>query len=172
MYDLVVIGAGAVGLSVARYFQVERRWQCLIVEKEEGIGRGVSSRNSEVIHAGLYYPTGSLKARLCVEGRKQLYHYLERNSLPFRRCGKYVVASPGQEAGLLQLTEQGRINGVTDLGLVEGKDIQKLYAHLAPNPALFSPSSGIPPSMVGCIIWPGSTRRRAATWRCTPRLLP
>ena len=73
MYDLVIIGAGVVGLSLARYFQVERQWQCLVVEKEEQFGQGISSRNSEVIHAGFYYPTGSLKARLCVEGKKRLY---------------------------------------------------------------------------------------------------
>ncbi|MFB0515652.1 MAG: NAD(P)/FAD-dependent oxidoreductase [Candidatus Neomarinimicrobiota bacterium] len=143
MYDLVIIGAGAVGLCIARYFQVERGWQCLVVEKEADIGRGISSRNSEVIHAGLYYLPGSLKANLCVEGKEQLYKYLERNNLPFRRCGKYVIASPDQEAELRQLAERGSINGVTDLELVEGKEIRRLYDQLSCYPALYSPSSGI-----------------------------
>ena len=143
MYDLVIIGAGVVGLGVARHFQVERRWQCLVVEKEEQFGQGISSRNSEVIHAGLYYPTGSLKARLCVEGKERLYSYLQENRLPFRRCGKYIMAPPDRAPRLEQLQEQGRINGVHDLELVEGRRIQELYEELAPYPALSSPSTGI-----------------------------
>ncbi|UCD37510.1 MAG: NAD(P)/FAD-dependent oxidoreductase [Fidelibacterota bacterium] len=143
MYDLIVIGAGAVGLSVGRYFQVERGFRCLVVEKEARIGQGISSRNSEVIHAGLYYPSNSLKALLCVEGKKLLYHYLEKNGLPFRRCGKYIVATPGQEQELQDLFEQGRANGVDDLELVTGDTLHAEYAQLAPCPALSSPSTGI-----------------------------
>ena len=143
MYKLVVIGAGAVGLSVARYFQVQRRWQCLVIEQEARVGQGVSSRNSEVIHAGLYYPTGSLKARLCIAGKLLLYHYLEQSNLPFRRCGKFVVAAPGQEGELEQLQQRARRNGLTDLELVEGKELPKRCNQLAPCPALYSPTTGI-----------------------------
>ena len=75
-YNLVVIGAGAVGLALGRYFQVERGWNCLVVDQESDYGLGISSRNSEVLHAGIYYPTGSLKARLCVAGKKMLFNRL------------------------------------------------------------------------------------------------
>ena len=143
MYDLIVIGAGAVGLSVARHFQAERHWRCLVLEKEPRIGQGISSRNSEVIHAGLYYPTGSLKAHLCLEGKERLYHYLERNSLPFQRCGKYVVAPQDHLDELEQLAKQGAINGVNDLEFIGAETMQHRIAELASGPALFSPSTGI-----------------------------
>jgi L-2-hydroxyglutarate oxidase LhgO len=143
MYNLIIIGAGAVGLSVARYFQVERQWRCLVLEREPRIGQGISSRNSEVIHAGLYYSTGSLKARLCIEGKERLYHYLERNNLPYQRCGKYVVAAPDQADELEQLCDQGSINGVNDLELIDGVSRQHRVKQLALCPALFSPSTGI-----------------------------
>ena len=143
MYDLVIIGAGVVGLSIAQYFQVERHWQCLVVEKEEQFGQGISSRNSEVIHAGFYYATGSLKAGLCIEGKNRLYSYLKRNNLPFRRCGKYVLAPPDRTSELERLQTQGRINGVDDLEWVGGRQVQGLYRELAPHPALHSPSTGI-----------------------------
>ncbi|MCH7520368.1 MAG: FAD-dependent oxidoreductase [Candidatus Marinimicrobia bacterium] len=126
MYDLVIIGAGVVGLSIAHYFQVERHWQCLVVEKEEQFGQGISSRNSEVIHAGFYYATGSLKAGLCIEGKNRLYSYLKRNNLPFRRCGKYVLAPPDRTSELERLQTQGRINGVDDLEWVGGRQLQGL----------------------------------------------
>ncbi len=83
MYDLLVIGGGAVGLAVARYFQLEQGWQCLLVEKEGQVGQGISSRNSEVLHAGIYYTPGSLKARLCVDGYQRLVKYLQADELPY-----------------------------------------------------------------------------------------
>ena len=90
--DCVVVGAGVVGLAVARALALQGR-EVIVVEAANAIGTGTSSRNSEVIHAGLYYPTGSLKARLCVEGKEMLYAYCKERGVPHRRCGKLVVAT-------------------------------------------------------------------------------
>src|SRR5665213_363688 len=99
-FDACVVGAGAVGLACAHAL-AGRGLSVVVLEKERAIGQGVSSRNSEVIHAGLYYPTGSLKARLCVAGRRALYPFLEAHKIDFRKCGKLVVAQAGDaEAGL------------------------------------------------------------------------
>ena len=130
VYQLAVIGAGAIGLNIARHFQVERGWSCLVVEKEAAVGQGISSRNSEVIHAGLYYPTDSLKAQLCVTGKDRLYHYLKEKELPHRRCGKYVVAPPHELDQLTSLEKQGSVNGVEDLCIITGKDLQAAYPFL------------------------------------------
>src|SRR3569833_1900015 len=91
-FDGVVIGAGVVGLAVARACALKGH-QVLVLESANHVGSGISSRNSEVIHAGLYYPEGSLKARLCVRGRDALYEYCEARGVPHRRCGKLVVAT-------------------------------------------------------------------------------
>lgn len=143
MYELVIIGAGAVGLGLGRYFQVERGWRCLLVESEAAFGQGISARNSEVIHAGLYYPSGSLKAELCVSGRERLVHYLKQRDLPFRQCGKYVLAAPEAEAQLEQLYQQARDNGAGDVTLLERGAVRQIYAELSPFAALYSPNSGI-----------------------------
>src|SRR5216683_1804129 len=90
-FDACVVGAGAVGLACA-YALGRRGLTVVVLEKERAIGQGVSSRNSEVIHGGLYYPTGSLKARLCVAGRRALYEFLETHKVAYRKCGKLVVA--------------------------------------------------------------------------------
>ncbi|HEX5389884.1 MAG TPA: FAD-dependent oxidoreductase, partial [Burkholderiaceae bacterium] len=90
--DVVVVGGGAVGLAVARAFAQAGR-EVLVLERETAIGTGVSSRNSEVIHAGLYYEPGSLKARLCVRGKELLYAFCESHGVDHRRCGKLVVAT-------------------------------------------------------------------------------
>ncbi len=143
MYDLCVIGAGVVGLSIAHHFQTTRNANVLIVEKETQPGQGISSRNSEVIHAGFYYPTGSLKAHLCVDGKHRLYHYLSAKNLPHRQCGKYLVTQPHQEVQLQALHDQGHNNGVDDLKIVPTKELLAHYPDLLPCPALWSPSTGI-----------------------------
>jgi L-2-hydroxyglutarate oxidase LhgO len=143
VYQLAIIGAGAVGLSIARYFQMERGWACLAIEKEEAVGQGISSRNSEVIHAGIYYPTDSLKAQLCVRGKERLYHYLDRNDLPHRCCGKYIMAPQHEIDQLAFLERQGQANGVEDLITVSGKDLQEIYPFLACWPALYCSDTGI-----------------------------
>ena len=97
-FDCAVIGAGVVGLAVARALALQGR-EVIVLEAEGAIGTGTSSRNSEVIHAGIYYPQGSLKARLCVEGKQLLYDYAAERGLPHRRCGKLIVATaPAQVA--------------------------------------------------------------------------
>ena len=99
-FDAVVVGAGAVGLACG-YALARRGLSVAILERETAIGQGVSSRNSEVIHGGLYYETGSLKARLCVQGRRALYAFLETHQVDFERCGKLVVATSPDEVGRL-----------------------------------------------------------------------
>src|SRR5450759_1275752 len=94
--DVVVIGAGVVGIACARALALAGR-EVLLLESESGFGTGVSSRNSEVIHAGLYYPNGSLKARHCVAGRQLLYDYCSQRGVPFRRCGKLLVATEASQ---------------------------------------------------------------------------
>ena len=100
-FDAVVVGAGAVGLACG-YALSKRGLVVAVLEREAAIGQGVSSRNSEVIHGGLYYPTGSLKARLCVAGRRALYAFLEAHKVAFDRCGKLVVATSPQELPQLE----------------------------------------------------------------------
>ena len=90
--DCVVVGAGAIGLAIARALALAGR-DVVVLEAEAGIGTGISARNSEVIHAGIYYPPGSLKAGLCVAGREQLYRYCDERGVAHRRCGKLVVAT-------------------------------------------------------------------------------
>ena len=100
-FDAVVVGAGAVGLA-SGYALARRGLTVAVLEKEPAIGQGVSSRNSEVIHGGLYYPTGSLKARLCVQGRRALYAFLEARHIDYRKCGKIVVATAPEEVERLE----------------------------------------------------------------------
>src|SRR5579862_3606302 len=111
-FDAVVVGAGAVGLACG-YALAKRGLTVAVLETESAIGQGVSSRNSEVIHGGLYYETGSLKARLCVTGRRALYKFLEAHHVDFDRCGKLVVATSKDEVGRLDtILEQARLNDV------------------------------------------------------------
>lgn len=142
-FDAVVVGAGAVGLACAH--ALGRRGQSvLVLEREDGIGEGVSSRNSEVIHAGLYYPTGSLKARLCVDGRRLLYAFLEAHGVGHERCGKLVVATePDEIARLNHIEEQARINGVEGVSRVSGAQAMALEPQLHAVEALLSVESGI-----------------------------
>jgi L-2-hydroxyglutarate oxidase LhgO len=141
--DTVVIGAGVVGLAVARAFALAGR-EVVVLEREGAIGTGTSSRNSEVIHAGIYYPSGSLKAKLCVAGRTALYPWLERRGVAHRRCGKLIVATdPGQIAGLEKLHAQAKANGVADLRMIEAREARALEPRLSCVAALESPSTGI-----------------------------
>jgi len=140
--DVVVIGAGVVGLAVARAFALAGR-EVVVLEREGAIGTGTSSRNSEVIHAGIYYPPGSLKAKLCVAGRLALYPYLERHGIAHRRCGKLIVATDaGQIAGLEKLHAQARANGVMDMRMLEASEARALEPQLSCVAALQSPSTG------------------------------
>ncbi len=141
--EAVVVGAGVVGLAIARALS-RRGLKVLLLEKERAIGTGTSSRNSEVIHAGLYYEPGSLKARLCVEGNRMLYRYCAERGVPHRRCGKLVVATePGEDAALLALQARAEANGVEDLTLLDTAELKRLEPDLRASSALHSPSSGI-----------------------------
>ena len=141
--DAVVIGAGVVGLAVGRALAM-RGLETLVLERAHAIGTGVSSRNSEVIHAGLYYPAGSLKARLCVRGKALLYAHCESHQVAHRRCGKLVVAtSPEQVPGLRALQAKAAVNGVHDLQWLTRDEALALEPQLRCEAALLSPSTGI-----------------------------
>lgn len=141
--DCAVIGAGVVGLAVARALAHAGR-EVLVLESEGAIGTATSSRNSEVIHAGIYYPQGSLKAKLCVEGKKLLYAYATERGVPHRRCGKLIVAtSPEQAAQLEIIRTKAAANGVDDLELMTAQQAIALEPQLRCVAALHSPSTGI-----------------------------
>lgn len=141
--DCVVVGAGVVGLAVARALALAGR-QVMVLEAAEAIGTGTSSRNSEVIHAGIYYPQGSLKARLCVQGRQWLYAYCAERGVAHQRCGKLIVATnPGQCDQLEAIAGKARANGVDDLRWVEAGEAMAMEPALHCVAALHSPSTGI-----------------------------
>jgi len=141
--DAVVVGAGVVGLAVARGL-AQAGHETLVLERAAAIGTGVSSRNSEVIHAGLYYPAGSLKARLCVAGNPALYAFCQSHGVAHRRCGKLVVATEaGQIEALRQIQAKALANGVTDLQWLERARALALEPALRCEAALLSPSTGI-----------------------------
>lgn len=141
--DAIVIGAGVVGLAAARELALSGA-SVLLLEEAGAIGTGTSSRNSEVIHAGLYYPKDSLKARLCVEGRDKLYDFCRTHGVEHRRCGKLIVASdPAELQALATLKQKGEANGCTDLRLLTAAEAQALEPALACVGALLSPSTGI-----------------------------
>ncbi|HXZ52767.1 MAG TPA: NAD(P)/FAD-dependent oxidoreductase [Burkholderiales bacterium] len=141
--EAVVIGAGVVGLAVARALARAGR-EVVVLEAEDAIGTHTSSRNSEVIHAGIYYPRGSLKARACVEGRRRLYEYCAAHGVPHRRCGKLIVASDeGQLGELQQILAKARANGVGDVDFVPRQQVLAWEPELRCVAALHSPSTGI-----------------------------
>jgi L-2-hydroxyglutarate oxidase LhgO len=141
--DCVVIGAGVIGLAVARALALAGR-EVIILEAADSIGTGTSSRNSEVIHAGIYYPKGSLMARACVVGRRMLYEYCADHGVPHRNCGKLIVATNGQESDLLQsIKGRAEANGVEGMQLLSGNAATQLEPNLRCTAALLSPATGI-----------------------------
>ncbi len=141
--DCVVAGAGVVGLAVARALARAGR-EVVVVEKASAIGTETSSRNSEVIHSGIYYDRGSRKARLCVRGRDLLYAYCAEKGIAHRRIGKLIfAATPGEMEKLRALASRGRDNGVEDLHWMETKEARRLEPALDCVAALHSPSTGI-----------------------------
>lgn len=141
--EAVVIGAGVVGLAVARALALQGR-EVLVLERAHAIGTGTSSRNSEVIHAGIYYPHGSLKARLCVEGKSLLYDYCRDRAIGHRRCGKLIVATSADQLAQLDLIRaMAERNGVTDLQRLDRDAARALEPALECVGALLSPSTGI-----------------------------
>lgn len=142
-FDAVVVGAGAVGLACAHAL-TQRGLSVIVLEREARIGTGISARNSEVIHAGLHYPTGSLKARLCVEGRRALYAFLEARHVAHDKCGKLIVATEDSEIPALErLAKQAETNGVEGVRWMDGAEARALEPELRCLAALESAESGI-----------------------------
>lgn len=141
--DCVVIGAGVVGLAIARRMALAGR-EVVILEAEAAFGTHTSARNSEVIHAGIYYASGSMKARLCVPGRKALYHYCAEHDVKHRNIGKVVVAcEAAQVPAMHKYIEQARANGVDDLRLLSGNELAELEPNVRAAAGFFSPSTGV-----------------------------
>src|SRR5215471_10606996 len=141
--QILVIGAGVVGLAVARQAALAGH-DVIVAEATAGIGNSVSSRNSEVIHGGMYYPTGSLRARHCTRGRRILYEFCASHGVPHRRCGKLIVATNDAEAGkIASIQKQGETNGVEGLELIGGNAARDLEPALSCIAAVHSPETGI-----------------------------
>ena len=141
--DCAVIGGGVVGLAIARKLALQGR-QVVLFEAERATGMHTSSRNSEVLHAGIYYPTGSLKARLCVEGRRMLQGYCQGRGITWRRIGKIVVASSEAEIPMLEhYKAQGHTNGVEELAWLEREQVRELEPSVLCVRALASPATGL-----------------------------
>ena len=145
--DLVVIGAGVVGLAVARALVSAPRFagrEALVLEAADAIGTGTSSRNSEVIHAGIYYAAGSLKAQMCVRGKQMLYAYCAERGIGHQRCGKLIVATDAAQVGQLQgIVAKAAANGVDDLVLLSADEARTMEPALRCTAAIHSPSTGI-----------------------------
>ena len=141
-FDVTIIGAGVVGLAIAARIAKSGK-KVLVLETNDGIGQITSSRNSGVIHAGIYYPQNSLKAQTCVEGKELLYDYVKRHKIPYKNLGKYIVSFASQIDRLQILMQKGIDNGVTDLKLFEKKELTKILPDVNADFAIFSPSTGI-----------------------------
>src|SRR5262245_35362765 len=141
--ECVVIGAGVIGLAIARCLARSGR-EVIVLEAAEGIGTVTSSRNSEVIHAGIYYKAGSLMARMCVAGKHALYRYCDEHGIPHKNCGKLIVATTPKETEKLQsIRAHAETNGVGDMQLLSGDAARALEPALNCDAALLSPSTGI-----------------------------
>ncbi len=141
--EITIIGAGVVGLAIAERLSRKHK-QVFVVEKHNTFGQETSSRNSEVIHAGIYYAKDSLRATLCVAGKQLLYDFCDRHELPYKKCGKLVVATCDEEIPALEQVEKKALeNGVTDLVWMNQQEINEMEPHIFAVKALFSPSTGV-----------------------------
>lgn len=160
--ECVVVGAGAVGLAIARELALDGL-EVLVVEQADAIGTGTSSRNSEVIHAGIYYPAGSLKAQLCVQGKHLLYEYCLTRGVAHSRLGKLIVATSEQEkAALSSIIDKAKVNGVSDLQWLDKQEAETLEPALRCTAALLSPSTGIVDSHGLMLAYQGDAERAGA----------
>src|SRR3989338_8627619 len=140
--DITIVGAGVVGLAVAR--ELSNGYDLLIIEKNKSYGQETSSRNSEVIHAGIYYPQNSLKAKTCLEGRELLYEFCRKNNIAHKKTGKLIAAVYDHELkDLDNLFKCGQENGIDDLKLISREEIKKLEPQIEAKKAIYSPSTGI-----------------------------
>jgi L-2-hydroxyglutarate oxidase LhgO len=141
--DCIVVGAGVVGLAAARALALAGR-EVIVLEAAAGIGTETSSRNSEVIHAGIYYPAGSLMARFCVAGRRALYRYCQEKGVPHRNCGKLIVATNGEEDSMLAgIKRRAEVNGVEGMRVLSAAEAIEMEQNLRCTSALYSPATGI-----------------------------
>jgi L-2-hydroxyglutarate oxidase LhgO len=169
--DAVVIGAGVLGLAVARTLAMAGR-DVVILEAERAIGTHASSRNSEVIHAGIYYPRDSLKARTCVEGRHRLYAYCAERGVPYRSCGKLIVATDNAQVDELEcLRRRAHANGVTDVVRLRSPQVRAMEPVLQCVGALHSPSTGIIDSHALMRAYLGDAERSGAMLALNCRVL-
>jgi len=143
--DVIIAGGGIIGLAAA--YELSKRWpgkSILLLEKEERFGQGLSSRTSEVIHSGTYYPSGSLKAKLCVEGNRLLYEFCAKRHVPYNRLGKLIIARDDNDLEKLHsLLEQAKANKVPDVVIMTAAEVVELEPNIKAQAALFCPSSGI-----------------------------
>ena len=141
--QVLVVGAGVVGLAIARAAALKGH-EVIVAEATKGIGNGVSSRNSEVIHGGMYYPTGSLRAFHCPRGRRLMYAFCASHGVPHRKCGKLIVATEDAEVAKMEaILKQGQANGVEGLAMIDGAAARAMEPELACVAALHSPETGI-----------------------------
>ena len=165
--DAVVIGAGVVGLACARELAARGR-EVVLIERHERFGVETSSRNSEVIHAGIYYPRGSLKATLCVAGNRSLYAWCAAHGVPHQRLGKLIVAtSPDEEPKLDEIVRQAEANGVTSLRPLSAAEVRALEPHVRAVRGLWSPDTGIVDShqLMASLLADAEAHGCAAAWR-------
>jgi L-2-hydroxyglutarate oxidase LhgO len=144
-YDVVVIGAGIIGLAVGRELLLRYpRLRLAVLDKEPSVGQHQSGHNSGVLHSGIYYAPGSLKAKLCVEGQREMYAYCEQKGIPTDRCGKVIVASNDEEVPRLEsLLQRGQANGVQGLEMIDPERLREIEPHCVGVKALWSPNTGI-----------------------------
>ena len=168
--EVVVIGAGVVGLAIAAKLS-QSGHEVIILEAEPDYGSVTSARNSEVIHAGIYYSNNSLKARYCVQGKHQLYAYCKQRHIPHRNCGKLIVASDDAQLGqLTTICQKAVANGVSDLQLLSAQQAQALEPHLFCTGALLSPSTGIVDSHALMVSLLGDAENHGAVLVCRTRV--
>ena len=160
--DCIIAGAGVIGLAIARE-TARMGLETIIVEAADAIGTETSSRNSEVIHAGIYYPQGSLKAQLCVSGREKLYAYAQDRGVPHKRCGKLIVATQdNQEAALAAIVQRAQACGVGDLRMLSAAEAQAMEPSLSCTSAILSPSTGIVDSHALMLAYLGEAEEHGA----------
>ena len=142
-FDIIVVGAGVIGLAIGRAL-ARTGYETIVLEREAAFGTHTSSRNSEVVHAGIYYPTNSLKARFCVEGRRKLYKFSEMHGVTFRKYGKVISTSREQDLGRLHaIYQQGLVNGVEGLEILDGHEVQGKVPEICSVGGIWSPETGV-----------------------------
>ena len=143
IFNIVIVGAGVIGLSIARAIGEQTNLSVLIIDKEDDFGRGISSRNSEVIHSGLYYEPNSLKAKYCTEGRELLYDYCKRHNVWTKQCGKLIVGSAHQISELEELFNNGLKNSIPDMKIIGKKEIESIESKIIADSAIYIGCTGI-----------------------------